>query len=159
MSDVKSKTTVIVSNNRNRDSVVVDKSSTIRSVLDSLQYKYSNYDVTIDGRFLAVSDLDKQLSCFDVSDKCWLILAPKRSVIYTHDEAALIVELFEAVLENHNISIPSPEDDDRDPDDMVGLYGSTYSDLLDSVEENICDIIDRRKPDTEIVTGVFSGTM
>ena len=63
-------------------------------------------------------------------------------VIYTRDEAALICEMFEAVLEKYEIRIPSPEDDERDEDDY-GLYGSTYSDLLDGVEAKIIEILDR----------------
>lgn len=34
--------------------------------------------------------------------------------IYTHDEAALIVEEFETVLEKYGVKIPSPEDDERE---------------------------------------------
>ena len=51
------------------------------------------------------------------------------STIYTHDEAMLIVEMFEDILSEYNIHIPSPEDDEREPDNMVGLYGYTYSDV------------------------------
>lgn len=36
------------------------------------------------------------------------------STIYTHDEAALIIEKFEDVLSQYDIHIPSPEDDERD---------------------------------------------
>lgn len=79
--------------------------------------------------------------------------------IYTHDEAMLIVELFEEVLDRHNIMVPSPEDEDRDPEDTVGLYGSTYSDLLDDVESNIIDILRKHTADTEIVSYEFSGTV
>lgn len=77
--------------------------------------------------------------------------------IFTHDEAALIVEMFEDILAEYNIHIPSPEDDEREPDNMVGLYGSTYSDLLDAVEDSICDILERHTIDTEVVVGEFSG--
>ena len=47
--------------------------------------------------------------------------------IFTRDEALQIVEMFEYVLDFYNIKIPSPEDDEREPDDNIGLYGSTYS--------------------------------
>lgn len=79
--------------------------------------------------------------------------------IYTHDEAMLIIEMFENILSEHNISVPSPEDDDREPDNMVGLYGTTYSDLLDDVEGHIIDILNRYKDNVVIVTGEFSGTV
>lgn len=80
-------------------------------------------------------------------------------MIYTHDEAMLIVEMFEDVLSKYNISIPSDEDDEREEDNMVGLYGSTYSDLFDSVEENICSMLARCKRGEKIIENGFSGTV
>ena len=84
--------------------------------------------------------------------------------IYTRDEAAIIVEMFEKILLDNDISIPSPEDDERDPDDRLGLYGSVYYDLLDAIENRIVSIILRRGPHgdtikdlTEVVHGEFSG--
>lgn len=62
--------------------------------------------------------------------------------IYSRDEAMLIIEMFEDILIQHNIKIPSPEDDDREPDNDVGLYGSTYSDLLDNVEDKLIEILE-----------------
>lgn len=80
-----------------------------------------------------------------------------KDVIYTHDEAALIVELFESVLFQYNITVPSPEDDERAQDDNVGLYGSTYSDLLDKVEENLISVLNKHSRGTKIIQSVFSG--
>lgn len=77
------------------------------------------------------------------------------STIYTHDEAALIIEKFEDVLSQYNIHIPSPEDDERDEDNMVGLYGSTYSELLDTIEEQICSILSRCKDGEKIIENEF----
>ena len=79
--------------------------------------------------------------------------------IYTHDEAALIVELFESVLSEYDIHVPSPDDDERESDNMVGLYGSTYSDLLDEVEWRICHLLARCKNGAQIVENEFSGTI
>ncbi|MBO7366708.1 MAG: hypothetical protein J6U28_08440 [Bacteroidales bacterium] len=78
--------------------------------------------------------------------------------IYTRDEAAKIVEMFENILVENGISVPSPEDDDN-----LGLYGSVYSDLLDGVEDTLVKIILRRGPHgpknklTEVNVGQFSG--
>ena len=80
-------------------------------------------------------------------------------MIYTHDKAMLIVEMFEDVLSKYNISIPSDEDDEREEDNMVGLYGSTYSDLFDSVEENICSLLARCRRGEKIIENEFSGTV
>lgn len=77
--------------------------------------------------------------------------------IYTRQEAADIVEAFEDVLMKNNICVPSPEDGERDPDDMVGLYGSTYYDLLDFVEHTLIDLLDTyEKCKPEIVTDTFN---
>lgn len=75
--------------------------------------------------------------------------------IYTRSEAAYIVEMFEEVLSDYNIHIPSFEDDERGEDNMVGLYGSTYYELLDSVEEAIISILKRKNNRTEIITDEF----
>lgn len=79
--------------------------------------------------------------------------------IYTRDEAVLLVEMFDDVLCKYGIEIPSPEDDERDPECPVGLYGSTYSDLLDGVENGLIKILKSHHANTEIVEGIFSGTI
>lgn len=77
--------------------------------------------------------------------------------IYSHDEAALIVEEFETVLEKYGVKIPSPEDDEREEDNEATLYGSTYSDLLDSVENMLIDLLERHAEGTGVVKYTFSG--
>lgn len=77
--------------------------------------------------------------------------------LYTHDEAAHIIERFESILSHNDIHVPSPEDDEREKDNMIGLYGSVYSDLLDAVENDIIRIINKIKKNTPVVTSVFSG--
>jgi hypothetical protein len=82
--------------------------------------------------------------------------------IYTHDEAMQIVEMFENILHENNIRVPSPEDDQRDEDngkDDTGLYGSTYSDLLDQIEDRLVEILGEHGSDTKVITGEFSGTI
>ena len=77
--------------------------------------------------------------------------------IYTHDEASKMLEAFEDVLSKYNIHVPSPEDDEREPDNMIGLYGSTYSDLLDNIESMLIDLISTAKSGAEVITDVYSG--
>ena len=78
--------------------------------------------------------------------------------IYTHDEAMLIVEMFEDVLSKYDIHVPSPEDEERDEDDYAGLYGSTYSDLLDKVEGHLIELLANSGVNKDkIVVGEFSG--
>lgn len=66
-------------------------------------------------------------------------------MVYTHSEAADIVEMFEDVLDEYNIRIPSTEDDERDPDNDAKLYGTTYFNLLDRVEGKLLAVIKRAK--------------
>lgn len=78
------------------------------------------------------------------------------NVIYTRSEAADIVELFEMVLDKYDIRIPSPEDDEREPDNEAKLYGSTYFNLLDEVEARIASLLTRiGEGPNEIVEGAF----
>ena len=87
------------------------------------------------------------------------VCKPQSGTIYTRDEAMLIVEMFEDVLDTYNIKVPSPEHDEREPDNEAKLYGSVYSDLLDNVEESLIELLNSRKKHTAIVTDEFSGTV
>ena len=77
--------------------------------------------------------------------------------IYTHDEASKIIDEFEDILSRYNIHIPSPEDDQREEDNMVGLYGSTYSDLLDNIEERLIVLLAKHTTTTELISYEYSG--
>lgn len=63
--------------------------------------------------------------------------------LYTRSIAADILDMVEEVLALYNIKVPSPEDDERDPEDDVGFYGSTYYDLLDNVESYIYSVLEK----------------
>jgi hypothetical protein len=82
----------------------------------------------------------------------------KKNIIFSQDIAAEIVELFEKVLDRYDIVVPSPEDDERGEDNGARLYGSVYSDLLDSVEDVLLDTLNQYTPGTKVVPGEFSGT-
>ena len=76
--------------------------------------------------------------------------------IYTRDEAARIVGLFDDLLAANNIKVPSSEDDEREPDSAATLYGSVYYGLLDEVETILIDLIGRHNKNVEVVRDVFS---
>ena len=63
------------------------------------------------------------------------------------------------ILTQHNIKVPSPEDDEREPDNNTALYGSIYSDLLDSVEDKLIEILERHTLNTKVIRDEFSGTV
>jgi hypothetical protein len=79
-----------------------------------------------------------------------------KNTIYTHDIASQIVESFENILCQNGIKVPSPEDDEREEDNVAALYGSVYSDLLDEVEWILIEMLNRAK-DAEVVTYEYSG--
>lgn len=77
--------------------------------------------------------------------------------IFTRNQAATIVELFEDLLEQNGITLPSPEDDEKEPDNEARIYGSVYYDLVDDVEAILIDIATRAKANAEVIPNVFSG--
>lgn len=79
----------------------------------------------------------------------------KLEPIYTREEAANIVELFENILDQNGIKIPSPEDDEREPDNAACLYGSTYYDLLDDVEYLLINMSNRQRDGAKVIPDEF----
>ncbi len=78
--------------------------------------------------------------------------------IYTRDVAADIVDVFEKTLMNAGIKVPSPEDDERDPDNCACLYGSVYYNVLDEVENMLINLLyEHNSGYDDIITGKFSG--
>ena len=82
--------------------------------------------------------------------------ASKGKTIYTNDRAAGILEPIENLLCEYGVKIPSPEDDEREPDNKAPFYGSTYDDLLDGVEGSLIDMLDDAGV-TDYVSDEFSG--
>ena len=80
------------------------------------------------------------------------------NTIYTRDVAADIVDIFERVLMDAEVKVPSPEDDERDPDNCACLYGSVYYNILDDVENYLIDLLCEHNIDYDkIIMGKFSG--
>lgn len=78
--------------------------------------------------------------------------------IYTHSEAAKVVDMFEEILDRYDIVVPSPEDDDRGDDNEAKLYGSVYSELLDNIEDTLVTLLKGKTRTTELVIDVFGET-
>lgn len=79
--------------------------------------------------------------------------------IYTHDEAMRIVEMFDWLLCENEVFIAGPQDDDPDPDDCIGLYGSAYDHALFYVEDRLIELLDKHDGNTEVICDVFSGSV
>lgn len=65
---------------------------------------------------------------------------------HIHDLAGRIVDKFDDLLVAKEIRVPSPEDDERDPDE-TGLYGSDYWGLFDYVENELRNLVFRELMD------------
>ena len=77
---------------------------------------------------------------------------PKLGPIYIRQETANILEMFDDLLFEHGIKIPSPEDDEREESNGAALYGSVYSDLFDEIEFILTELVEEAKDGTEIIT-------
>lgn len=71
--------------------------------------------------------------------------------IKTRVLAADILEDFEDVLEEYNITIPSPEDGEKEEDNEARIYGTTYANLLDTVEQRILYVLNEFNPPKDLV--------
>ena len=73
--------------------------------------------------------------------------------IFTHNEAADIIECFEHILEKNGIKIP---DSDRTGEQTEAcLCGESYSELLDEVELMLIDLLKRAGTKAKIKKFVF----
>lgn len=72
-------------------------------------------------------------------------------MIYIRNETADILDMFDDMLAENGIKVPSPEDDERGEDNDVALYGSVYYELFDRLEDALVEIIERVKAGEEVV--------
>lgn len=108
-----------------------------------------------------IDQLDMQAA--EVADDPHDVPTPTGLKLYTHDVAALVIEKFEDLLDQKDISIPCADGDEQaeresDPDNGAKLYGTEYSDLLDEIEATVIDAAMDVERGAEIVKYVFSGT-
>ena len=73
--------------------------------------------------------------------------------IYTHNVAAKLIDLLEDVLDKNDIT--SPDEEREGNEDEARIYGKVYSDLLDDVENELVDLLNKHKDGFTIVTDVF----
>lgn len=81
-----------------------------------------------------------------------------KKTMFTHDIAADIVNMFEDVLVKNNICVPSPDDEDRSEEDMIGLYGTTYYKLIDDTENILKEVRAKaRTGEYDVVYDIYGG--
>lgn len=68
---------VLVSNNMKRNTVIVEKATSLRQVLDDNGVDYSRGTVHLDGSPLRAGDLDKSFESFGLGDTCCLTCVVK----------------------------------------------------------------------------------
>ena len=68
---------VTVGNNVNRETVIVDSNSTLRSVLEDAGIEYQRGGINLDGSTLKPGDLDKTFDDFNIGEKCFLLQVVK----------------------------------------------------------------------------------
>ena len=64
---------VTVGNNVKRESVIVDNSTTLRTVLEDAGVDYTRGTMSLDGSTLNPGDLDKTFEDFHIGEKCYLL--------------------------------------------------------------------------------------
>lgn len=64
---------VTVGNNVKRESVIVESSRTLRTVIEDAGIDYTRGVMHLDGSSLAAGDLDKSFSDFGITEKCFLL--------------------------------------------------------------------------------------
>ena len=64
---------VMVGNNVKRESVIVDSTTTLRTVLEDAGIDYTRGVMHLDGSRLMAGDLDKTFDDFGITEKCFLL--------------------------------------------------------------------------------------
>lgn len=64
---------VMVGNNVKRESVIVDSTTTLRTVLEDAGIDYTRGVMHLDGSSLMAGDLDKTFADFGITEKCFLL--------------------------------------------------------------------------------------
>lgn len=64
---------IVVGNNVRRETVIVESSATLRSVLEDAGVDYTRGTMHLDGASLNPGDLDKTFEEFGIAEKCFLL--------------------------------------------------------------------------------------
>ena len=64
--------------------------------------------------------------------------------------ASDICELFEDILDKHDITISDEDDDEREDSNCARLYGMTYANLEDAVTSILCEFASEIDPECNV---------
>lgn len=68
---------VTVGNNVSRETVIIDSTTTLRSVLEDAGIDYTKGGINLDGSTLKPGDLDKTFADFNIADRAYLLQVVK----------------------------------------------------------------------------------
>ncbi len=76
-------------------------------------------------------------------------------VIYTHNITADIMDIFDDALGQLDITVPSPEDAQKDDNNDAVLYGSVYANIFEEIESYLTTVLNDAGVKTK--SGAFVG--
>ena len=77
-------------------------------------------------------------------------------MVNTHHLTRDILDLVDNYLSSFGIKVPSPEDHERGEDNDAALYGTTYAELFDPIEDMIVDAVERAARGESVQSYVFN---
>lgn len=75
--------------------------------------------------------------------------------VHTHNITSDIICEMEKVLDRYDITVPSPEDDERGKDNCARLYGTVYSDLVDNIETILIELCNKVMNGSKVIPYVY----
>lgn len=151
---------------KERDIVVESDSAypVVREKLHSLiqKHKYKFFDNKITNHTCTYSDrtdiTKKEMPEYQFNDLTPdFVFLEEENTVRARQYAQSICELFEEILDKHNITIPDPDRNSQGEDEEAArIYGETYFNLEDDITNMITDIINKVKRDEiEVISDTY----
>lgn len=122
-----------------------DKISSNQFDLDSVKDKIHSYVELAD-----ITETYKQNLSevnFDKLNPDISFIVDDKNTVRARQYAQSICELFECILDKHDITIPDPDLNSLDEDGAARIYGETYFNLEDQITDIITDLVNGVKKD------------
>ena len=133
--------------------VVVESDMKTNQVLDKIKSMAEN-----DINFFKTEKINTYFDCENVSANVPIteldnmhvdyLFVDEKNTVRARQYAQSICEMFEEILEKHDITVPDPNRDSQgEGEEAARIYGETYFNLEDDITNMITDIINRVKRD------------
>lgn len=85
------------------------------------------------------------------------VFLEEENTVRARQYAQSICELFEDILEKHDITIPDPDLDSKGEDEEAArIYGETYFNLEDDITDMITNMVNRiKREDVEVISDTY----